>query len=151
MNRGYGVRPPVRNSGGGAFSNVVALLPLWCLLLPLTLNATTRSLLSVLEQLVAFCKRHCYNRIPTYCNNTTTLSVKMNNNNNNTTRFSVNNNNNNNENNNIKFSSACASCQSKSSSSLSHQPPPPIQVTAKVLFGSVTAISALNAERKKKS
>merc|ERR1712079_204116 len=28
---------------------------------------------------------------------------------------------------------------------------PPIQVTAKVLFGSVSAISALNAERKKKS
>ena len=28
---------------------------------------------------------------------------------------------------------------------------PPIQVTAKVLFGSVSAISALNAERKKKT
>jgi len=28
---------------------------------------------------------------------------------------------------------------------------PPIQVTAKVLFGHVSAISALNAERKKKS
>ena len=28
---------------------------------------------------------------------------------------------------------------------------PPIQVTAKVLFGSVSAISALNAERKKKN
>ena len=28
---------------------------------------------------------------------------------------------------------------------------PPIQVTAKVLFGSVAAISALNAERKKKA
>ena len=28
---------------------------------------------------------------------------------------------------------------------------PPIQVTAKVLFGSVSAISALNAERKKKA
>ena len=31
------------------------------------------------------------------------------------------------------------------------RPPATIQVTAKVLFGSVTAISALNAERKKKS
>ena len=27
VNRGYGVRPPVRNSGGGAFSNVVAAAP----------------------------------------------------------------------------------------------------------------------------
>ena len=32
-----------------------------------------------------------------------------------------------------------------------YQHVPPIQVTAKVLFGSVSAISALNAERKKKS
>jgi hypothetical protein len=32
-----------------------------------------------------------------------------------------------------------------------HSGIPPIQVTAKVLFGSVAAISALNAERKKKA
>ena len=70
-------------------------------------------------------------------------SSTMNNNNNNN---NVNNNNNNNNASTKCPPSFCSSCHSKRSSQ-----PPPIQVTAKVLFGSVTAISALNAERKKKS
>merc|ERR1712008_261809 len=72
---------------------------------------------------------------------------KMNNNDN----INVNNNNNNNNNNSTSSSpkcstSFCSSCHKRSQPQI-----PPIQVTAKVLFGSVTAISALNAERKKKS
>jgi len=70
----------------------------------------------------------------------------MNNNNNNNTF--VNNNNNNNNTTSSKIPpSFCSSCHKRSQP----HPPPTIQVTAKVLFGSVTAISALNAERKKKS
>jgi len=70
----------------------------------------------------------------------------MNNNNNND---NINNNNNNNNSsttssNNKCPPSFCSSCHSQPN------PPPTIQVTAKVLFGSVTAISALNAERKSK-
>ena len=69
-----------------------------------------------------------------------------NNNNNNVNNNNLNNNNNNNNNSSTKCPpSFCSSCHKRSSQ------PPPIQVTAKVLFGSVTAISALNAERKKKS
>jgi len=71
----------------------------------------------------------------------------MNNNNNNNT-FVNNNNNNNNTTSSSKIPpSFCSSCHKRSQP----HPPPTIQVTAKVLFGSVTAISALNAERKKKS
>ncbi len=58
----------------------------------------------------------------------------FNNNNNNNLGGAFNNNNNNN-----------------SGGSMGGYGVPPIQVTAKVLFGSVSAISALNAERKKKS
>jgi len=71
----------------------------------------------------------------------------MNNNNDNTF---INNNNNNNNSSTTSSNkippSFCSSCHRSQP-----QPPPTIQVTAKVLFGSVTAISALNAERKKKS
>ena len=141
--------PRLDQSGGGAFST----LPCCCeccysYCLPLTLNWLARSLLSVLEQLVAFCKRH-------WLQPWTKIFIMNNNNNNNSTRFSsVNNNNNNNNNtstgNGSKCSSFCDSCNT-GKPSLSQQQPPPIQVTAKVLFGSVTAISALNAERKKKT
>ena len=118
--------------------------------LPLTLNWLARSLLSVLEQLVAFCKRH-------WLQPWTKIFIMNNNNNNNSTRFSSVNNNNNNNNNSTtgsssKCNSFCDSCNTGNGKpSLSQQQPPPIQVTAKVLFGSVTAISALNAERKKKT
>ncbi len=76
----------------------------------------------------------------------------------NSSGFTMNNNNNNNNDN--KCGSFCSSCSTSSfsnnnnnnsSSDNKNMHPPPIQVTAKVLFGSVTAISALNAERKKKS
>ena len=54
----------------------------------------------------------------------------------------------NNNNNNVPTSSASGS---SSSAGFNAYGVPPIQVTAKVLFGSVGAISALNAERKKKA
>ncbi len=73
--------------------------------------------------------------------------MEINNNNNNNDACAPSNNNNNSgmKNNNYASSSVIGE-----SSSSSRSRPVNIQVTAKVLFGSVSAISALNAERKKK-
>merc|ERR1712079_582408 len=73
------------------------------------------------------------------------MSGKNYNNNNNNTLNNNNNNNNNNGGAGTNMGSGPASAGSAAYGV------PPIQVTAKVLFGSVSAISALNAERKKKS
>jgi hypothetical protein len=60
------------------------------------------------------------------------------------------NNNNNTEMKNNNYATSSSSGESSRSSCQQQQLPVNIQVTAKVLFGSVSAISALNAERKKK-
>ena len=59
--------------------------------------------------------------------------------------------NNNNNNNNNGYSSSSASSAAGGEHGVGSGGVPPIHVTAKVLFGSVSAISALNAERKKKA
>jgi hypothetical protein len=65
--------------------------------------------------------------------------------------FGSSNNNNNNNNNNNGTACGGGGGAGSGSASPSYGGVPPIHVTAKVLFGSVSAISALNAERKKKT